>query len=322
MRVLLVRRFAQGGMAKLADLLAEELPRQGVEAQLVDAKEWMPAETGFWVDRKVSKRLKEIAEPEDVLHAMGYRCAWAFASAFSVRRRWLYTAYDPPRTTHSVFIDKLNHARMGVCSSPSVRKTLLDANALNLTTVVPGVRLPGEKLDFPTDPSVLFAVEGGRDSGEDAIAPCLSDIWRTVPDAVVRIWSDEKDVTKEDYGVRSDGRDLILEPPGRALAEALAETQLVVVPATRSGFSPAAAVAMAHGRPVLMRATGGLPDMGVAGQSAAFFEQDEQLGERIADLLQTPLRLRSMADAAALRAKLRFDPQKCVEQYLGVYRDL
>jgi glycosyltransferase involved in cell wall biosynthesis len=106
------------------------------------------------------------------------------------------------------------------------------------------------------------------------------------------------------------------------LADALAETQLVVVPATRSGFSPTAATAMAHGRPVLMRSVGGLPDMGVAGQSAAFFEQDEQLGERIADLLQTPMRLRSMADAAALRAKLRFDPQKCVEQYLGIYRDL
>ena len=82
MRVLLLTRQEWGGMRTWAQTLERVLPQGGVQARHVDASAWMPAATGEPHDRRVTRDLRSLAADHDLVHAFGYRCAWACAEAF------------------------------------------------------------------------------------------------------------------------------------------------------------------------------------------------------------------------------------------------
>ncbi len=146
-RVLFLRRQRIGGIATYTEVLRHSLKAEGIDVVIDDAESWIPNETGWKADRQVSKALHEAAKGFDVVHAFGYRSAWACSEAFYLKKPWLYTAYDMPKTTVGPLIDRLNASRVGICVSRAVKKPLEEAETLNLEVVVPGVYVPEFRLE-------------------------------------------------------------------------------------------------------------------------------------------------------------------------------
>ena len=83
MTVLFLRRQALGGIATYSSALAAELAKHGVEVRIEDAEKWIPNETGPKPDDKVSPQLMKLAKDVQLVHAFGYRSAWASGAAFT-----------------------------------------------------------------------------------------------------------------------------------------------------------------------------------------------------------------------------------------------
>src|SRR5688572_29660469 len=167
MTVLFLRRQALGGIATYSNALAQELPKHGVDVRIENAEKWIPNETGPKPDAKVTPQLERLAKDVQIVHGFGYRPAWACGAAFKSYSAWVYTAYDVPKTTHQLLIDKLNEAQAGICSSRAVFRALDEAIAIDLVIERPGA-LPVEtglskeeamqRLGLPIDATAILAL--------------------------------------------------------------------------------------------------------------------------------------------------------------------
>lgn len=325
LRVLMLRRQVVGGMASLSSGLSVALEEFGVEAVLEDAEGVIPNETGWWVDRKVSKRVKDLAKGFDVVHAWGYRSAWACGEAFYLRKPWFYTAYDLPKTTQAALIDRLASARAGICSSRAVKKALEDGDAVHLEVVTPGVYVEGTlpsredargRLGIAEDARLVLGL--GRlvlERGFDALASAAEVFSEDVPRGQVVIAGDGP----EGRGLPGPGRRVVT---GRfSKWDWICAADLVVVPSRRAGFSLVAAEAMWAGVPVLARETGGLPEMGVRDVSLELFEEDGDLPYCMTELMAGPVHLASLGSAGRARAADRFDLRECARRHAELYRE-
>ena len=324
MRVLFLRRQRTGGLAALTNAYAEALDEFDVEAVIDDAESWIPNETGWSVDRQVSKAVKRAAQGFNMVHAFGYRAAWACSEAFYVRQPWIYTAYDQPKTTNGQLIDRLNAARRGVASSRAVLTELSEADTLGLEVISPGVRaLPPagdllterRRLGIPEEAFVVLAC--GRavaERGFDQLAEAIPAI-RESREGVHFIFGLQGEVGFETHGAQMIGTQPSLHPW-------ISAADLVVVPSRRQGFSMLAAEAMSLGRPVLMRRAGGLSEMAVDGLSAFYFEENDNLAEKILRIADAPLARESMGNAAKIRAEERFDIRESARRLKNLYEDL
>lgn len=144
MRVLGVCRHFFGEHLWLARSVIAPLAARGVEFVLDDASGWIPDQTGRKVDKSVSARIREAARGFDLVHAWGYRTAWACSAAFGITFPWIYTAHELSKTTHPALIEKLACARLGLCSARAIRQQLALAETPHATLMVPGVEIPRE----------------------------------------------------------------------------------------------------------------------------------------------------------------------------------
>ncbi len=168
MRVLFIRRQKVGGIATYSDALARELENHGIEVVIDDAEDWIPNETGFATDRRVTKLVKKAAQGFDLVHAWGYRPAWACSEAFYLRSPWIFTAYDIPKTTNSQLIDRLNAARTGLCVTRAVKLKLEAADTINLELVPPGLATP--------PPLLEKAISGSRFTTRSSAVPLTQNL--------------------------------------------------------------------------------------------------------------------------------------------------
>ena len=248
MRVLILRRQEFGGIATYTNLLADALHDEDIEAIVDDAEDWIPNKTGWRVDREVAKVLKAAARGFDIVHAFGYRTAWACSAAFYVSGPWIYTAYDMPRTTHVELIKRLNTGRIGLCSSHAVRNKLADASALNLEVIPPGIRANTRVLDRQesrgmhgvSDGEILIVAAGRfvEERGFESLIAAVHSLPRNfrlilsgkgpLEDSLVAAAGDKVTVTHELFSQQV----------------VIAAADLVVVPSTRAGFSYTALEAM------------------------------------------------------------------------------
>lgn len=324
MRVLYLRRQKVGGVATYTELLRHALEAEGYDVVIDDAEEWIPNETGWSVDRKVSKALKEAVKGFDLVHAFGYRAAWACSEAFYLKRPWVYTAYDMPKTTVSQLIDRLNAARTGICVSRAVKNALEEGDALNLEVVTPGVWVPADRPTTeearrflglePERPVVLMLGPFGPDRGTQAFLDAAEQLKFEAPNLTVAMV----------------GEGLAKSPPASVTFVErnfdkwrwLQAAEVVVVPSTRAGFSMTAAEAMMMGKPVVMRRAGGLAEMGVENVSIELFDNDEDLLYVLLELLNSPIHRESVGEAAQIRAEDRFLLERCAKDHARLYRDL
>lgn len=324
MRVLFLRRQRVGGIATYTELLRHGLEKEGVDVVIDDADEWIPNETGFSVDKKVSKLVQEAAKGFDLIHAFGYRAAWACSEAFYLKRPWVYTAYDMPKTTASQLIDRLNPARVGLVPSKAVKDALEDGDAVNVEIVRPCVWIPD---DLPT------VEEARRGLGLDVDSPVILGMGPFGADRGFKVLADTAEQMKHEapnVSVAFVGENLGFSvPAGVTHVERdydrwrwMMAAEIVVVPYTRAGFSMVAAEAMAMGKPVVLRDAGGLSEMGVQNVSIELFENDDELLFVLLELLNSPIHRESLGDAARIRANERFGIERCSKEHFGFYRDL
>lgn len=329
MRVLALRRQKFGAARTLLDALVEPLLTEGIDLVIDDADEWIPDKTGFGTDREVSKLVKKAAQGFDLVHAWGYRTAWACSEAFYLRFPWLYTAYDMPKTTHSDLIDRLNASHRGVCSSHAVKSALDEADTLNLEVLVPGVPLRDPAV-AQMDRQDARARIGVRDDVQlvvglgaftadhalEALVDAFDKVRAELPGTRLLLSGagpNPPPIHQEAIDVRG---------PQASVWPLICAADLVVVPSRRAGFSLVAAESMMAGIPVLFRKAGGLCDMAEDGINGFFFSEDDGLGAAVVEALTTDMTRDSVARAGQLRAQARFGFDRYARETAHLYREV
>ncbi|MBX3118043.1 MAG: glycosyltransferase family 4 protein [Fimbriimonadaceae bacterium] len=335
MKLLLLKRQTLGGIHSHATSLAEELRRQGHEVHLEEATDWIPNETGRKPDKAVSERLKALAEPYDLVHAFGYRAAWACSAAFAHKEAWLYTAYDLPKTTHRQLISRLNDSQAGICSSRAVFRVLDEAIAIDLTTIRPGIAVPIESPADKTTSKKAFDIEADTpvigvatrhilDCGLSSVIAAMEEVWATKPDTTLLIAGDgperenferEAKITTRNQQIRFLG---VIDDP----ATLYRASDVVIAASLKAGFSMSALEAMSLGVPVLARNRQGLIELFDREISGFYFESDDELSRTIVDLLEMPLTLESVGRAGRIRAMDRYSLEQCANQVVELYRTI
>ncbi|MCE9560258.1 MAG: hypothetical protein K8R88_15070, partial [Armatimonadetes bacterium] len=124
MKVLFLLRDPHPGLADHAKISAAALRVEGLSVDLVDCQNWMPTTTDPKLNKETAKRLNSEVNNFDLVHCFGYRTAYAMGEAFKGKKKWVFTAYDSPRTTHDYLIERLNFSRAGFCCSEFVKRPL------------------------------------------------------------------------------------------------------------------------------------------------------------------------------------------------------
>jgi glycosyltransferase involved in cell wall biosynthesis len=328
-RVLFLIRQPSPDLAIHVQTLAEALGDSDVEAVVDDVSGWMPSKTGWMTDRKVSRDLKRAAQGFDMVHAFGYRTAWACSEAFYVRFPWVYTAFDMPKTRHPHLIDRLNAARRGLCSSRAVRDSLREAEAMNLEVLSPCVpdtpvldrkESLKEGLGVPVDDSLIFWSGGVEPKdGLDILLRAAPEILPFVPSArfVIAPW-DQLTPDQEAMVKAAPDRIRVIQEPGLWLRA----SDLAVVCRQGAGFSMIAAQAMMEGVPVLLRRDAGLAEMAGDGDSGFFYDEDSELGTKLRLLLESPMTLEAVGRGGQVRAQDRYDASTAARVLARTYREI
>lgn len=321
-RVLFLTRQKTGGMSTFAASLVPGLEAVGIEVVIDEAEDWIPEKTGWQVDRKVSRMVRDAGKGFDFVLAWGYRAAWACSEAFYVKKPWGYVAYDTPKTTHDQLIGRLAAARVGVCCSRATKRILDDADGVNLEVIVPGVHVPAglptqevarEQLGLAPDARVIVGM--GRpvnDSAIDVFDDLIEMVLAEVPRAVGLF----KVVGGSRKMNHSTAVDSAVDP--WVLVQA---ADLVLCPDRRSGFKMTAAMGMALSKPVVCRELPSLREIGVPDVSMEFFDSDDDAYYQILDILGAPVYMESLGMAARARAEDYLGLDRCVENFARMIRD-
>lgn len=332
MKVLVLRREDASGTGLLAEETCLALTRRGIDAELLDAGPWLPKSLDPRAEPEISERLRAAAFGFDLVHAFGYRCAWACAEAFRPRtfRRtvptpWVYTATQMPRTSHPSLTARLDRARCGLCVSRAVLWALEEGLVRNLRQLAPGIDCAGHPPLGPAAaerPTAAAFLADHPTSGVEALLEALPPLWSRVPDARVLIAGPQAHADRVTEAIHALGRGEDAEWLGwvERPEELMAEAHLVVVLRRAAGTSFMALRAMTAGRALLVRREGGLPELVQDLESGFVFENDGDLANMMGAALQTPLRLDAMGRAARVRAETEFEISDRVDSLLAAYR--
>ena len=322
MRVLVLRRQSFGGTATYTDLLVTALDKVGVEAVVDDTEDWIPNETGLKTDRQVTKAVRAAARGFDLVHAFGYRTAWACSAAFG-KSSWVYTAHDMPKTVHPHLIERLNDARTGICSSRAVYDALANAKAQRLRTVVPGLPVNRRTLDRAECRAMLGAAEdaflmasAGRFCKEHSLQTIVY-VTDALPYHARLVVCGHGELEGELRASAHERVTFKTEP--FAQQTAIAAADIVVVPSTVAGFSYTAIEAMLQGTAVMMRRTGGLTEIAEDHRTGFFFETDEELLDLLSHLCFKREQVREVGRAAREKALAEFDIARTAAELRQAY---
>lgn len=332
MNVLFLTRNPNPGLAKYARELAAEIENLGHHVDFEDG-EWIPNETGPRVDKEVSPRLQRRAGPYDIVHAFGYRTAWACAEAFGSKEAWVYTAHDMPKSTHRLLITRLNDAQVGFCSSRAVYRMLDESLAIDITTVYPGIKLRAkDEIDRtatramwgygPEDMVIAAHARFVPDRGIRPLIDAMPEVWELHPNARLIVSGDGE----EDGDYRSLAR--MHDPDGNRIQfihhlhhpePLFVGADLFVVPSHNAGFSMTALESMSAGCPTLVRHSGGLSEIVDPDVSGFIFKDDEELVSQLKELLGLPMTLETVGHGGKVRVLERFTIEKSAQSVFEGY---
>lgn len=319
MRILAVHRQPGTETALLVESLAAYFGARGREYAVEDASDWMPKETGPRVDPAVGRKLGTIAESVDLIHAWGYRVAWACGESLR-RRRWIFSALRLPKTDHPELMARLNRSRLAIAFSRSLKaalglRYLRDVRVLSLG-VPPSARadraeararlgLAGEH------PTAAFWGGVEADDGLDEVLEAwVREVHRRVPDARLAIGGGREPGWLADR-LGEAGSSVLWTGPERP-GELAAATDLAVLADPRGAGSLFGVIALASGTPLLARRDSAGADL--VEERRTGFLSSEDLGRSLAGALQAPLTLESMRLACRIRAEEQHDFEEFAER--------
>jgi len=201
----------------------------------------------------------------------------------------------------------VRRAAIVVVASSALADDARSLGARDVRVIPSGVGIPGDVGAPEEPPHVLYV---GRLSEEKGVRE-LAEAARDLPLVVV-----------------GDGplRDLLPEAvgfvPPAGLGPYYDRASVVVVPSRREGYGMTAREAMAHGRPVVASAVGGLVDAIEDGVSGVLVPPGDvgALREALRRLLDDPPLRRALGDAARLEARRRFSVDVARDAVIDVYR--
>ncbi len=202
----------------------------------------------------------------------------------------------------------LGRAQLAICASEELAEAARRLGARKVRVIPSGVDLPDEVGEPDEPPHVLYA---GRLSPEKGVL-VLAEAAGGLP-LVVAGDGPLRDRVPEALGFVP--HDELLRLYGRAA--------VVVCPSLREGYGVACAEAMAHGRPVVASAVGGLRDLVVGGETGLLVPPGDPAALRAAlERLLGDAELRSRLGAAAReRARERLSWERATELTMHAYGD-
>jgi glycosyltransferase involved in cell wall biosynthesis len=207
-----------------------------------------------------------------------------------------------PRLARAV----LQRARAVVCPSNALAEDAGRLGAGEITVIPSGVDLPPEVGDEANPPEVLYA---GRLSPEKGV--------RELVEAARGL----NLVVAGDGPLRAEVPQALGFVPPDELARLYARAAVVACPSHREGFGVACLEAMAHGRPVVASAVGGLLDLVVDGETGIHVPPGDVAALRAAleGLLGDRELRRRMGEAGRRRAAERFSWHAVTRQTIELY---
>lgn len=327
MRVLLLRRQSTGPLAAHVDDLAATLPAYGVTALVADASDWIPEQINRQVDRIVAKELRERGSSFDLVHAFGYRCAWAAAETYEDKEAWLYSALELPRSVHPFLVERLNWAQRSIVASRAIREALEEATVRNPEVIHPGY-LPAASVREPLDArryyelpaeGLLVGVSAGREvanaTREDSGIEAVFAAWESARPAGAHL------VVLGDAPSSLPAGVIALGPIPRG-AEAIGMCDVWLEAGRNLGWSRSLTVAMERGVACVVREEAALPEIVADQVSGILFASDEELPARLSEVLEYEITRAAFGNAARVRFEERFSMRQCAERVVAVYRQI
>lgn len=201
----------------------------------------------------------------------------------------------------------LRRARLVLCPSQALAAAARELGARDVRVVTPGVSLPEVVGEPEEPPHVLFV---GRLSEEKGVRELLAATEGT-PRVVVG-----------DGPLRREVSEPIGFVPPSALRGYFEAAAVVACPSRREGYGAVAREAMAHGRPVVATAVGGLVDAVEDGVTGSLVPPGDPaaLREAIERLLGDPDLRRRYGAAAREKARRELSWERATKDLLAVYR--
>ena len=202
----------------------------------------------------------------------------------------------------------LRRARLAICASNELADAARELGARAVRVIPGGVEIPATVAEPEEPPHVLYA---GRLSSEKGVVQ-LAEAARDLPLVVAG------DGPLRDRLPRTLGW-----VPHDRLLRLYERAAVVVCPSLREGFGVSCAEAMAHGRPVVASAVGGLRDLVVDGETGLFVPPGDVAALRAAleRLLADGELRRRLGAAARARAAEHFSWDRSVSLTVTAYED-
>jgi glycosyltransferase involved in cell wall biosynthesis len=203
----------------------------------------------------------------------------------------------------------LRRARLTICASNALAEAARQLGATEVRVIPSGVDVP-DSVGEPADPpEVLYA---GRLSEEKGILDLLA-----AADGDVKL------TVAGDGPLRDRVPQAIGFVPHDELAPLYERAAVVAVPSHREGFGVVCAEAMAHGRPVVAGAVGGLLDLVVDGETGLLVQPRDVPALRAAleRLLTDEDLRRRLGENARRRAREHFSWDSVTDSTLAAYEE-
>jgi glycosyltransferase involved in cell wall biosynthesis len=249
--------------------LAERLERRGVEVEVVAPGVYRDFGLAYGPGVVANLRRRPWAAPP-MLASMARAARAAARSADVVHAHWLPTALpaafagrplvvtlhgsdvELARRAPALARPLLRRARVTIAVSQALAQEAQRLGARDVRVIPNGVEMPADVDEEADPPQVLFAGRLSEEKGIEELMAASRGL---------------------DLVVAGDGplRSLVPQAlgmvPREELYRLLGRAAVVVCPSRREGFPVVCAEAMAHARPVVASAVGGLPDMVVDGET-------------------------------------------------------
>jgi glycosyltransferase involved in cell wall biosynthesis len=199
-------------------------------------------------------------------------------------------------------------AKLVICASSALAGAARELGARDVRVIPSGVDIPAEAGEEARPPHVLYV---GRLSPEKGILELL-EAADGIPLVVVG-----------DGPLRDKVPDALGFVPNAELGPYYRRAAVVAVPSRREGYGVVCAEAMAHGKPVVASAVGGLLDLVAHGETGLLVPPGDSAGlkEALHWLLGDPDLRRRMGEAARARARDRLSWERATAETLRAYED-
>jgi glycosyltransferase involved in cell wall biosynthesis len=212
------------------------------------------------------------------------------------------------RHAPALFRPVLRRARLVLCASSALAEAARELGAREVRVVPSPVALP-ESVPGPDEPPhALFVGRLSPEKGALEFAAATEGLPRTIVG---------------DGPLLDQVPDAVGFVPSTEVGGFYARAAVVCVPSLREGYGMAAAEAMAHGRPVVASAVGGLVDLVEDGVNGLLVPPGDVAALRAAvvRLLEDPELRARLGAVGRERARERLSPVAAAEATLAAYRD-